>query len=37
MIVRHSQNIRPPAKPDTALSLALREAFEKAQRQAKGG
>jgi hypothetical protein len=31
MIVRSSQNIRPPAKPETALSLALREALEKAQ------
>jgi hypothetical protein len=31
MIARTSQNIRPPAKPETALSLALKQALERAQ------
>jgi hypothetical protein len=30
MIVQHSQRIRPPAKPETALSLALKQALERA-------
>lgn len=31
MIVQHSQRIRAAAKPETALSLALKQAFERAQ------
>jgi hypothetical protein len=33
MIRRTSQNIRPPEKPIGALGHALKDAFEKAQRQ----
>lgn len=31
MIRRTSQNLRPPAKPESALSLALKAAMERAQ------
>jgi hypothetical protein len=31
VILRTSQNIRPPEEPETALSLALKQALERAQ------
>ena len=39
MIVRHSQGIRPPVKPESALAVALREAMERkqARKQEAGG
>lgn len=38
MIVRHSQNIRPPERKPSTLGLKLKEALEQAQaaREAKG-